>query len=235
MSESTSLFFFCATSTNSQMSVEEVAQKFEETLKVDQTDENSPAPKTVLTDNVNFEVKHPLNSKWTLWYTKPPVEKNESWSDLLRPVTSFETVEEFWAIIQNIPEPHELPLKSDYHVFRDGIRPEWEDDANKKGGRWSFQLRGKNNADIDELWLRTLLAVIGETIDEDESQINGVVLSIRKNGNRFALWTKSEDKEPLSKIGARFKQVLKLTGDGMLEFFPHSSANKRNAQPTIVL
>ncbi|QLL33130.1 hypothetical protein HG536_0E00400 [Torulaspora globosa] len=211
------------------MSVEEVSQKFEESVAVSEEKE----PKTVLSDS-QFDVKHPLNTKWTLWYTKPAVEQSESWSDLLRPVTSFETVEEFWAIVQNIPEPHELPLKSDYHAFRNDIRPEWEDEANAKGGKWSYQVKAKR-ADIDELWLRTLLAVIGETIDEDESEINGVVLNVRKGGYKFALWTKSENKEALCNIGARFKQVLKLGDDDHIEFFPHSAANAKHHQPSITL
>ena len=118
------------------MSVEEVSQKFEETVSVSDNNE----PKSVLSDS-QFDVKHPLNTKWTLWYTKPAVEQSESWSVLLRPVTSFETVEEFWAIVQNIPEPHELPLKSDYHAFRNDIRPEWEDEANAKGAKWSYQVK----------------------------------------------------------------------------------------------
>ncbi|CAR26863.1 hypothetical protein ZYGR_0I01350 [Zygosaccharomyces rouxii] len=211
------------------MSVEEVSQKVQE-VQI-----NDGATKTtVLSDQSNFEVKHPLNTKWTLWYTKPAIDKSESWSDLLRPVTSFQTVEEFWAIVQNIPEPHGLPLKSDYHVFRNDIRPEWEDEANAKGGKWSYQVRIKS-ADINELWLRTLLAVIGETIDEDDSQINGVVLNVRKGGYKFALWTKSEDKEPLCNIGARFKQVLKIGDDEKIEFFPHSDANGKHHQPTITL
>lgn len=210
------------------MSIEET------TAKLEQVSIDKETPKTVLTDSQEFEVKHPLNTNWTLWYTKPAVDKHESWSDLLRPVTTFNTVEEFWAIFQNIPVPHELPLKSDYHVFRNDIRPEWEDDANAKGGKWSFQIKAKGQ-EIDELWLRTLLAVIGETIDEEDSQINGVVLSIRKGGNKFALWTKSEDKEPLTKIGMKFKQVLKIEEDGLLEFYPHSTANDRHAQPSITL
>ena len=210
------------------MSVEEVTQKLE-SVSVD-----NEAPKTVLSDGSKFEVKHPLNTKWTLWYTKPAVDKSESWSDLLRPVTFFQTVEEFWAIVQNIPEPHELPLKSDYHVFRDDIRPEWEDSANSKGGKWSYHIRSKSS-DIDELWLRALLAVIGETIDEDDSQINGVVLSVRRGTSKFALWTKSEDKtDALTNIGARFKQVLKLGEEDKIEFLPHSSTGKY-AQPTITL
>ena len=209
------------------MSVEEVTKKLE-SVNVSDT------PKTVLSDGESFEVKHPLNTKWTLWYTKPAVDKSESWSDLLRPVTTFDTVEEFWAVQQNIPVPHELPLKSDYHIFRDEIRPEWEDDANSKGGKWSFQLRG-SHGEVDELWLRALLAVIGETIDQEDSQINGVVLSIRRGTYKFALWTKSEDVEPLREIGARFKQVLKLSEEDKIEFFPHSISNSKHAQPTITL
>lgn len=208
--------------------MEEVTQKFEETVSVD-----DEGPKTVLS-GTNFDVKHPLNTKWTLWYTKPAVDPSESWSDLLRPVTSFQSVEEFWAIMQNIPEPHDLPMKSDYHAFRNDIRPEWEDEANAKGGKWSYQVRFKKN-DIDELWLRTLLAVIGETIDEEDAQINGVVLNVRKSGYKFALWTKSEDKEPLVNIGARFKQVLKLTDADHIEFFPHSAANEKHHSPSITL
>ncbi|CCH58558.1 hypothetical protein TBLA_0A07690 [Henningerozyma blattae CBS 6284] len=210
------------------MSVDEVTQKLDETKL------NEDTPKTILSDSTQFEYKHPLNTKWTLWYTKPAVDKSESWSDLLRPVTSFETVEEFWAIFKNIPTPIDLPLKSDYHVFRNDIRPEWEDEANSKGGKWSFQVRGKNN-NVEELWMRSLMAVIGETIDEDEYQINGVVLSVRKGTYKFALWTKSEDREPLFEIGKKFKQVLKLNDENQLEFFPHSSANNKHPQPSITL
>lgn len=190
--------------------------------------------KTILSDSKNFELKHPLHTKWTLWYTKPSVDKSESWSDLLRPVTSFETVEEFWAIQNAIPKPHELPFRSDYHLFRNDIRPEWEDPSNSKGGKWNFQFRNKNT-NIDELWLRSLLAVIGESIDEEYSEINGVVVNIRKNGYKIGLWTKSADQEPLSKIGARFKAVLQLSDEEKLEFFAHATANEKHPHPSIVL
>ncbi|EDO16203.1 hypothetical protein Kpol_1014p22 [Vanderwaltozyma polyspora DSM 70294] len=200
------------------MSVEEVSKKFEETVSV----------------SGKVQVQHPLNSKWTLWYTKPAVDKSESWSDLLRPVTSFGSVEEFWAVHENVPVPHELPLKSDYHIFRDQIRPEWEDTANAKGGKWSFQLRG-GHGDVDELWLRALLSVIGETIDEEDSQINGIVLSVRRGTYKFALWTKSQEKEALCNIGARFKEVLKLGEEEKIEFFPHSASTAKHAQPAIIL
>ena len=36
---------------------------------------DSGKPVTVFHDKDNFNVKHPLQSKWTLWFTKPPSGK----------------------------------------------------------------------------------------------------------------------------------------------------------------
>ncbi|GME79193.1 unnamed protein product [Ambrosiozyma monospora] len=186
---------------------------------------------TVLESKKDFTVKHPLNSKWTLWYTKPQVDRNESWSDLLRPVVSFETVEEFWGIFNAVPKANELPLKSDYHLFRDDIKPEWEDKANSKGGKWSFQFRGKNaNVDINEVWVRALLSVIGETIEDEEHEVNGVVLSIRKGVSyRIGLWTKSCNPETLKPIGERLKVVLMLGDHDRVEFSPHNDGDRSSS------
>lgn len=54
--------------------------------------------KTVFHDKENFNVKHPLQNKWTLWFTKPPSGKGDNWNDLLKEVITFDSVEEFWGI-----------------------------------------------------------------------------------------------------------------------------------------
>ena len=48
----------------------------------------------------------------------------------------------------------ELPLNTDCHVFRQGIKPVWEDDANARGGKWMIRLR-KNLA--ARLWEHLVL------------------------------------------------------------------------------
>ncbi|KAH3685649.1 hypothetical protein WICPIJ_003396 [Wickerhamomyces pijperi] len=179
------------------------------------------------------ELKHPLNSKWTLWYTKPSNGK-EAWSDLLKPIISFSSVEEFWGIFNSVPAPSELPLKGDYHLFRDDIKPEWEDIRNSEGGRWSFEFKSKNNVDINELWLRGLMSVIGETIQDDEDEVNGIVLNNRKFAYRVSLWTKTTSKSKLTAIGERFKKVLKLTDDDSIEFYVHKGSDQRDAKPILM-
>lgn len=192
--------------------------------------------KTVLSSKEEFTAKHPLNSKWTLWYTKPQTNKFETWLDLLKPVITFNSVEEFWGIYNSIPVANQLPLKSDYHLFKEGIKPEWEDEQNAKGGRWQFSFNNKREVAqvINDLWLRGLLAVIGETIEDDENEVNGIVLNVRRANFRVAIWTKDCDSSKLVTIGERFKKVLKLDDDQKLEFMSHDTFNaKGNAQISV--
>ncbi|CCH43451.1 Eukaryotic translation initiation factor 4E [Wickerhamomyces ciferrii] len=192
------------------------------------------AQSTVLDSKKEFNVKHPLNSKWTLWYTKPANNPKESWSDLLKPVITFSSVEEFWGIFNSIPQAGELPLKADYHLFRENIKPEWEDPENSKGGKWNFQFKNKD-ININELWLRTLLSVIGETIEDDDNEVNGAVLNVRKVAIRISLWTKSSDRAKLFPIGMKFRKVLKLSDADSLEFLSHKDADNRSAKPLLTV
>lgn len=51
----------------------------------------------------------------------------------------------------------DLSISSNYHLFKQGIKPMWEDPANKHGGKWSIQLpRNKTMSEIDNIWLFTV-------------------------------------------------------------------------------
>lgn len=74
---------------------------------------------TVFHDPNNFNVKHPLQNMWTLWFTKPSSSKDNNWNELLKEVVTFDSVEEFWGVyvraklsfLQNVPRQpsHHLP------------------------------------------------------------------------------------------------------------------------------
>ncbi len=129
----------------------------------------------------------------------------------------------------NISKTSELGLKSDYSLFKQGIRPEWEDMQNKNGGKWAYQYKDKRSAPIDELWLHVMLAAIGETLErDDDKEVMGVVVNVRKAFYRIGVWTKTTgggkaggNKEALMEIGRRFKEVLRLKDKELLEFSGH--------------
>lgn len=55
-----------------------------------------------------------------------------------------------------------LPQKANYYLFKEGIIPAWEDEANKQGGKWSIQLpKDKNRGNVDKMWLYTVCAFSG--------------------------------------------------------------------------
>ena len=58
-------------------------------------------------------------------------------------------------------------MGSDYYIFKEGIRPMWEDTANKAGGRWTIcKHRSKDQRDLDLLWRDLVGASLLIVIDE---------------------------------------------------------------------
>ncbi|XRM43461.1 eukaryotic translation initiation factor 4E [Aspergillus tubingensis] len=206
----------------------------------EQTEKTNGDSVTVFHDPENFTVKHPLMHEWTLWFTKPPSGKGDNWNDLLKEVVTFNSVEEFWGIYNNISPTSELGLKADYHLFKKGVRPEWEDPQNKHGGKWSYSFKDKRSVPIDDLWLHAQLAAIGETLENDgDNEVMGVVVNVRKGFYRVGLWTRTvgksvpgdkngrtpaQGKEILENIGRRFKEVLRLKEADAVEFSGHTDS-----------
>lgn len=151
-------------------------------------------------------------------------------------------------VVQNNVAPvSELALKSDYHLFKAGVRPEWEDPQNKHGGKWAYQYKDKRNVDVDRLWLHIMMGAIGETLeDEDDGEVMGVVVNVRKGFYRIGVWTRTigksipgrgdgdvaggkgrsseKGKDILLSIGRRFKETLELPSNEQIEFSGHTDS-----------
>ncbi|CAM0142011.1 eukaryotic translation initiation factor 4E [Umbelopsis sp. WA50703] len=183
---------------------------------------------TIFHDRMNYNVKHPLHNEWTLWFDNPGKKANvQSWSQNLKEIVTFKTIEDFWAVFNNIIKVSRLDISSNYHLFKKGIRPEWEDPANESGGKFSVQLpKNRTGEAINDLWLYTLLACIGEQLP-NENEITGAVVSVRKVFFRISLWTRSSDnKEVLEAIGKKLKESLNIP-TMPLDFTPHSDAGAK--------
>lgn len=84
----------------------------------------------------------------------------------------FSTIREFWCMYNNLPgieHIHDGTVRLGgavvvaYSLFRDGVRPEWEDKRNIVGSEWGC----RENLDKEQfvtLWKEYLLGTIGEKI-----------------------------------------------------------------------
>ena len=59
-----------------------------------------------------------------------------------------------FSVYNNIAKVNHLESNSNYHFFKKGIRPEWEDPANSNGGKFSIQFpRNRTGEGINDYWL----------------------------------------------------------------------------------
>lgn len=173
--------------------------------------------------------KHILHSSWTLWFMNGDNKTNGSkngedrWSSNLVELYTFTTVEDFWCLYSHIQLPAKLRVKNDYMLFRQGIKPQWEDDNNVKGGAWKLVLPSRmRNTDLDRLWLETVFSMIGEVYGDNGNFVNGAYLQRRQREDRILLWTSNaDDRESTMTIGKVLKEKLCLTNESTIYYFKH--------------
>ncbi|KAG0495541.1 hypothetical protein HPP92_000232 [Vanilla planifolia] len=127
-------------------------------------------------------VRHPLEHSWTFWFDNPSAKsKHAAWGSSIRPVHTFSTIEDFWGLYNNIHKPSKLGIGADFHCFKHGIEPKWED---------------------------PLLAMLGEQFDQGD-EICGAVVNIRAKQEKISIWTKNGLNEVAQmSIGKQWKECL---------------------------
>lgn len=171
-------------------------------------------------------VKHPLNSKWTLWYYLP--EKNKDWDKCQHKIHTVDTVEDFWSLVDNLKQPSELLNGVDYSFFKNDIRPMWEDPQNRNGGRMTVINTSKAKHAIpviDEIWQDVLLFLIGEYFN-GTNDVCGAVLNVRQYGFKLAVWTTHSEKDKIIAIGNNLKKSLSSTLSNSITFERHTDTQR---------
>lgn len=207
----------------------------------------------VAVTEAKVEKGHPLQHKWTMYFDSkswnpststssesphaPLSTQANSWEAALKMLGVYTTVESFMSIFSTLRRPSQLERNSNYHLFKDGIKPMWEDAANQNGGKWIITLKGTNQALLDRSWMWLVLALIGEELDENDD-ITGAVVSTRSKGDRIALWIRNKtDVDLVNKIGKKFVLLLDLEKEPgvSLEYSPNSmdeGSNRKQGAPS---
>ena len=62
------------------------------------------------------------------------------------------------SLYNNIKPPSWLPPGTDFHLFKEGIEPKWEDPKCEHGGKWTILVPKAGNAKqvVDKFWLHAV-------------------------------------------------------------------------------
>ncbi|XP_062493434.1 eukaryotic translation initiation factor 4E [Pezoporus occidentalis] len=177
-------------------------------------------------------IKHPLQNRWALWFFKN--DKSKTWQANLRLISKFDTVEDFWALYNHIQLSSNLMPGCDYSLFKDGIEPMWEDEKNKRGGRWLITLnKQQRRSDLDRFWLETLLCLIGESFDDYSDDVCGAVVNVRTKGDKIAIWTtECENRDAVTHIGRVYKERLGLPPKIVIGYQSHADTATKSGSTT---
>eukprot|EP00761_Pharyngomonas_kirbyi_P009292 gb/GECH01009308.1/.p1 GENE.gb/GECH01009308.1/~~gb/GECH01009308.1/.p1 ORF type:complete len:228 (+),score=46.31 gb/GECH01009308.1/:1-684(+) len=170
---------------------------------------------------VSAHEKHPLDESFSFWFFSKPTGplKMEDYESHLKPIGTFKTVEGFWETYSHLLRPSDLAGVSgiEFHCFKEGIKPVWEDPTNKDGGRWMIRLK---KGVADKYWEDLLLALIGGYLP---SSVTGLVISIRDH-DILSVWTKdANDQKNNDLVLEQTKKALDLPHSTMVDYKPHSS------------
>lgn len=179
--------------------------------------ENQTIP--IKESNVIEEKKVRLNREWSFWENYEPKEKNQKnldYSMFLKNIYTFNDLISFWQFWNKYPGS--TPSKIFYNgeviryffrekyriiamnLFQSGIRPEWEDEKNKKGKVLTLEYLVSTDLDkfmdtVEKTWTSLMLSLIGENLFYSQ-YINGIrfIDKTQIGGGkrimfRFEVWT----------------------------------------------
>uniref|UniRef100_A0A7S0ZPX8 Uncharacterized protein n=1 Tax=Noctiluca scintillans TaxID=2966 RepID=A0A7S0ZPX8_NOCSC len=173
-----------------------------------------------------------LKDKWVLWEQVVQNDgKNTTFTDALKKVVSFSQLHEFWRIWNGLPQPSDLLDQKQIMrdpgvaidaimIFKEGIKPEWEDPMNSQGGHFQIQLKPNVGAwQIDEYWNNIVMGMIGGTI-EPSDMITGIRLVDKLSGPkganaiRIELWWKRDSEGNQAALKKSMEKCMSTKLDG---------------------
>ena len=192
---------------------------------------NNPNP-----NQTNEANKTKLENKFSFWYRisddiaqyqapKQALDK-KIYETQVKKIHEFDTVEEFWGVFQHLRKPDSCKPGIEFMMFKEPIKPMWEDESNKNGGKISIKLRKQFTTII---WEEMIFALIGGILPKEmKEEINGIVVTSRKEFNTLQIWFKTYDDRIVNDLEQCIRGLLVIPEEVNLEIKQFNKSKKEN-------
>ncbi|KAL9642781.1 hypothetical protein ABK040_009856 [Willaertia magna] len=181
---------------------------------------------------------HYLKHGWVIYYDqgfKQGTPSSQDYEQTIKPIGSFQTVQEFWSYWNNINLPfNKMPSYFNLRLFKEGVKPLYEDPRNIDGGRWVIQTHDKEAR--QSTWNEIILAIIGEKHFSEKYEITGVVLSSRKTYDAIQIWNGCMlDRQQIQLVMKKTRKILNMNLDNTttIEYQANRGVKKYNERESL--
>jgi translation initiation factor 4E len=181
--------------------------------------------------------KTKLENKFSFWYRisddivqyqapKQALDK-KIYETQVKKIHEFDTVEDFWGIFQHLRKPDSCKPGIEFMMFKEPIKPMWEDENNKNGGKISIKLR-KDYTTI--IWEEMIFALIGGILPKEmKDEINGIVVTSRKEFNTLQIWFKTFEEKINADLEQCIRDLLVIPDEVNLEIKQFNKKNEKKS------
>lgn len=164
-----------------------------------------------------------LQHTYWLWFSRKGAHRATDYSKSLRVVGRCASVQQWWSLYSHLKRPTALNLFRELSLFKQGIKPMWEDPANSKGGQWVIRLR-KNQ--IDRSWENVCMAMLGEQFLVGD-EICGIVLTTKIGEGTLSVWNRTaSDYFSTTRIRDTLRRILNIPLTVPMEYKIHCDSLK---------
>ena len=168
---------------------------------------------------------HPLASPFSFWYLDKQAlgGSADNYEDSIKLLCTFDTVQSFWSSYSHIHRADALPLTLTLHLFRHGVKPVWEHEANQRGGKCMMRVK---KGVAGRVWEELVLALVGDAWGLGE-EVCGLVLTLKGNEDVVAVWNRSAgDRDAVLRIKAVMMRLMDVDRLDAFDYRPHDLSLK---------
>ncbi|KAL0219769.1 hypothetical protein P9112_005422 [Eukaryota sp. TZLM1-RC] len=169
---------------------------------------------------------HLLPCDFTFYFSKR-TNQSDNYGELLKQLTTVDTVEMFHEVYQYLKRPSDFTMESNLFLFRCAkdrpIKPEWEDEYNSAGGRLIFRV-GKNYGDY--LWETLLFETVSGNIFAYAPNVTGIAISCRTHEIVLSIWCATSEDTYIDALKTNLRQVLSLPEETSFRYQKHNVSKR---------
>ena len=178
-----------------------------------------------------FSFLYRIDDTNTQYSTQKQIMEKEKYESQVKKIAEFDTIDEFWAIFQHLRKPDSCRPGIEYFMFKEPIKPMWEDENNKNGGRFSIKLKHGYSTII---WEEMIFALIGNIFPKEiRDEINGIVITSKKEFNTLQIWFKTFEEKNVKDLEQAIRDLLVIPNEVSLDTKQFSKVEYGNSNKNI--